>query len=137
MLAASNYGNYGLWSPPMLSEHGDKIDHLISVVHVFMLVLFVGWGLFFAYTLFRFRKREGHRAVYEPVKGKISKYAEVAVGLFEVFLLVGLSMPVWADYKTKPPALTNRVEVRGGRNSFNGTFIIRGRTAYSAEPMRS
>lgn len=126
MLAASNYGNYGLWSPPMLSEHGDKIDHLISVVHVFMLVLFVGWGIFFAYTLFRFRKREGHRAVYEPVKGKISKYAEVAIGLFEVFLLVGLSMPVWADYKTKAPAPTNRLEVRVVAEQFQWDFHYAG-----------
>jgi cytochrome c oxidase subunit II len=122
MLAATNYGNYGLWTPPMISEHGAKIDNLVDIVHWFMLILFVGWGIFFAYTLFKFRQREGHRAVYEPVKGKISKYSEIAVGLFEVFLLVGLSMPVWADYKTRAPAPTSRVEVRVIAEQFQWDF---------------
>lgn len=120
MLAA--FGNYRNWSPPLISEHGHKIDHLIDVVHMFMLVLFVGWGIFFAYSLTKFRRREGHRAMYEPVKGKISKYAEVGVGFFEVFLLVGLSMPVWADYKEKPPAPTDRTEIRVIAEQFQWDF---------------
>src|SRR5262249_8813238 len=55
MLAATLFGNYRLWSPPQLSEHGQRIDNLIDVVHWFMLILFVGWGIFFIYALTKFR----------------------------------------------------------------------------------
>src|SRR5262249_13618584 len=95
--------HYGMWYPPSFSTHGSQIDRLIDILHFFMIALFVGWGIFFAYCLFKFRRRDGQRAQYHPVKGSISKVLEVGVLLFEVFLLVGLSMPVWADYKNKPP----------------------------------
>ena len=35
---------YGYWLPPDVSTHGAQIDSLMSVVHWFMLLLFVGWG---------------------------------------------------------------------------------------------
>lgn len=109
MLAALTYGK---WTPPMLSEHGAGIDKLIDFLHVFMLLLFVVWFVFFVYCLTRFRQRPGHKAMYDEVKAKISKYAEVGVVIFEAFLLVGLSMPVWADYKNEPPAEGDRAEIR-------------------------
>ena len=43
--------------PPDASAHGLELDKLTSLVHWFMLVLFVGWGLFFVYCLFRFRRK--------------------------------------------------------------------------------
>lgn len=103
MLLASDT-RYGNWLPPQLSTHGDKIDHLIFVLHVFMAVLFFGWGVYFTYCLVKFRARTGHAATYEPVKGGASKLIEVAVIVFELIVLFALSMPVWADYKNKPPA---------------------------------
>ena len=42
--------------PALASTHGGQIDAMIGWVHVFMLILFVGWGGFFAYTLVRFRR---------------------------------------------------------------------------------
>jgi cytochrome c oxidase subunit 2 len=42
--------------PVLASAHGGQIDNLIGWTHVFMLILFVGWGGFFAYTLVRFRR---------------------------------------------------------------------------------
>src|SRR4051794_7980506 len=88
--------------PPDFSTHGQQVDDLIFYVHIVMAVLFVGWGIFFVYCLFRFRQRSGHQAQYEPIKGKIAKIAEVAVILVEAVLLVGLSMPAWASYKNVP-----------------------------------
>ena len=41
--------------PALASAHGGQIDSLIGWIHVFMLVLFVGWGGFIAYCLVRFR----------------------------------------------------------------------------------
>ncbi len=126
-MLAANFGNYGRWLPPQISEHGGQIDNLIDVLHYFMAVLFIGWGIFFVYTLLKFRHREGHRATYEPVKGKASKYAEIGVGAFEVFLLVGLSMPVWAAYKNQPPEKSGKpgedpVEIRVIGEQFQWDF---------------
>ena len=42
--------------PPLAAAHGGQIDSLIGWIHIFMLVLFVGWGGFFAYCLVRFRR---------------------------------------------------------------------------------
>ena len=53
---------YGWWLPVDVSVHGARIDQLISVVHWFMLLLFVGWGAFFVYCLIKFRARDGHQA---------------------------------------------------------------------------
>ena len=32
--------------PPDISEHGHSIDQLINILHWFMVLLFVGWGIF-------------------------------------------------------------------------------------------
>ncbi len=103
---------YGWGLPPNLSVHGPAIDHLIIVIHWFMAALFVGWGAFFIYCLIRFRKRPGHSAVYESTHSKLPKLLEVGVALFEVFLLVGLSYPIWSKYKNQPPAEDQAVSVR-------------------------
>jgi cytochrome c oxidase subunit 2 len=85
------------------SAHGHDIDHLIVVIHWLMAVLFVGWGTFFVYTLIRFRKKANPTADYVGVKSHASSYLEVAVALFEGFLLVGLSIPMWANVWTNYP----------------------------------
>ena len=43
------------WLPQLASQHGAALDHTLGLVHWLMLVLFVGWGAFFAYVLWRFR----------------------------------------------------------------------------------
>ena len=42
--------------PPQASTHAAEIDHMTVLVHWLMVVLFVGWGAFFVFVLFRFRK---------------------------------------------------------------------------------
>ena len=42
--------------PPLAATHGGQIDSLIGWIHIFMLILFVGWGAFFTYVLIRFRQ---------------------------------------------------------------------------------
>lgn len=103
-------GEYGphapFWLPTLptdVSVDGYKIDRIIDYLHYFMLLLFVGWGIFFVYCLVKFRQRPGHKADPRPVKAKASKWAEIGVAVFEVFLLVGLSIPAWADVKSKFP----------------------------------
>jgi len=43
--------------PEVASSHAHEIDFMIIIVHLLMIVLFIGWGSFFIFTLIRFRKR--------------------------------------------------------------------------------
>jgi len=101
-VAAAAY-QYGWWLPPDVSVHGPRIDSIITWMHVFMAVLFVGWSAFLVYTLIRFRARPGHVADYHGMRSQGSTYVEAGVAVVEVFFLVGLSIPVWADIKASPP----------------------------------
>ncbi len=96
-------GDYGWHLPPDVSEHGHGVDLLINTLHLFMIALFVAWGIFMLHCLVKFRQRPGHKANADPIKAKASKYAEVGVAVFEAFLLIGLSMPVWASVKNEIP----------------------------------
>lgn len=104
---------YGYHMPPDLNVSGHPIDVLILCLHVFMILLFVGWGIFLLITLIKFRQRENHKASYQSATTKLPKFLELGVVLFEAFLLVGLSFPIWNRYKNDPPpkdqALTIRV----------------------------
>ncbi|TAK51521.1 MAG: hypothetical protein EPO24_15780 [Bacteroidetes bacterium] len=81
--------------PPIASEHGAEVDSLIVIIHYLMFALFIGWGLFYLYTLVRFRKSRNPVANYVGVKSHVSSYLEVAVAIFEVILLVAFSIPMW------------------------------------------
>ena len=48
--------------PQLASTHGGQIDNLLGWIHVFMLILFVGWGSFIAYALVRFRRSRHPKA---------------------------------------------------------------------------
>jgi cytochrome c oxidase subunit 2 len=90
--------------PPEASAHAYEIDHMISLVHWLMAVMFVGWGIFFVFVLVRFRRGANPRASYAGAKGKISKGTEVAVALIEIILLIGYAIPAWAKrVKDLPP----------------------------------
>ena len=82
--------------PPQASAHAGEIDHMIVIVHWLMLVLFVGWGAFFLFVLFRFRKGANPKANYAGAKGKVAKGLEVGVAIVEVILLVFYAIPSWA-----------------------------------------
>lgn len=82
--------------PPDGSQHGPAIDNLIVLVHWLMVILFVGWGFFYVYTLIRFRKKNNPKASYTGVKNHFSSYLEVGVLVVEVILLVGFSIPLWS-----------------------------------------
>jgi len=82
--------------PALASAQGGQIDGLIGWTHVFMLILFVGWGGFFAYTLVRFRRSRHPVANYAAVNSHASSYLEIGVAVVEGILLFGFSIPLWA-----------------------------------------
>ena len=90
--------------PPLASAHGGQIDSLIGWMHVFMLILFVGWGSFLAYCLIRFRRSRNPAASYVGVKTHTSSYLEAGVALIEAVLLVAFSIPLWAARVDQLPA---------------------------------
>ena len=65
--------------PAAASSHAGDIDQMIVLIHWLMAVLFVGWGAFFVFVLFRFRRRANPKADYAGAKGKLSKGIEVAI----------------------------------------------------------
>lgn len=118
-------GVYGPHLPENITppgSYGQRVDSLIHILHYFMLLLFIGWGAYFVYCLVRFRQRPGHRAAYQPVKATFTKYAELGVIGFEAFLLLGLSIPIWADVKNDLPVDKNPVRVRVVAEQFAWNF---------------
>ena len=90
--------------PPLASTHGGQIDGLIGWIHIFMLILFVGWGGFIAYALVRFRKSRNPVADYAGVKSHRSTYLEIGVAVVEAVLLFGFAIPFWAArIDARPP----------------------------------
>jgi cytochrome c oxidase subunit 2 len=104
--------NYLGLMPVQASSHAASIDNMTNIVHWLMLVLFVGWGAFFIYVLFRFRQSANPAASYAGAKGKISKGLEIGVVVVEAILLIGYAIPSWAarlDYPSQDEALVVRV----------------------------
>jgi cytochrome c oxidase subunit 2 len=98
--------------PVQASTHAAELDHMTVLVHWMMLLLFVGWGAFFVFVLFRFRKGANPQASYAGAKGKISKGLEIGIAIVEVILLVFYAIPAWATRVRDFPADTEAVIVR-------------------------
>jgi cytochrome c oxidase subunit II len=107
--------------PALAAANGSQIDNLIGWIHVFMLILFVGWGAFLTFCLIRFRRSRNPVANYAGVKSHASSYLEVAVAVVEAVLLVGFSIPLWAARVDHPPAESEAliVEVTGEQFAWN------------------
>jgi cytochrome c oxidase subunit II len=129
--------------PPLAAAHGAAIDNLIGWIHIFMLILFVGWGGFFLYALVRFRKSRNPVADYRGVTSHRSTYFEVAVAVIEAVLLIGFAIPLWASrVEALPPeneALV--VQVTGEQFAWNvhypGADRVFGRTDISLLDLQS
>ncbi|MEK8023901.1 MAG: cytochrome c oxidase subunit II [Candidatus Hydrogenedentota bacterium] len=79
------------------STHGAELDIVMMMVHLLMFALFIGWGTFFGYTIWRFRKGRQPRAIYEGAQSHASTYLEAVLAGIEVVLLFGFSIPIWAS----------------------------------------
>lgn len=98
--------------PPGASTHAAEIDQMTAVVHWLMLALFVGWGVFFVFVLFRFRQGANPKASYTGAKGKFAKSTEIAVAIFEAILLLVYAVPAWATRVAAFPSESEAVVVR-------------------------
>jgi cytochrome c oxidase subunit II len=118
---AENIMTDWLGLPALASAHGGQIDGLNGLVHLFMLILFVGWGGFFLYTLVRFRKSRHPVANYTGVTSPASKYSEIAVAVVEAILLFGFAIPIWAARVDRMPPESEAlvVQVTGEQFAWN------------------
>jgi len=89
--------------PPLATTQGGQIDSLIGWTHLFMLILFLGWGAFIAYALIRFRRSRHPVATYKGVTSHTASYLEVGVLLVEMILLFAFSIPLWAARVDRRP----------------------------------
>ena len=75
--------------PINMSVQGAAIDEINAIVHWLMLVLFVGWGLFFIVSLVKFRASKNAKADYTGVKSHLSSLLEAVVAVIEIVILFG------------------------------------------------
>lgn len=110
-----------LGMPALASAHGGQIDSLIGWIHIFMFVLFVGWGAFFLYVLVRFRQSRSPVADYNGVTSHRSVYLEAGVAVVEAVLLIGFAIPLWAARVdgTPPESEALVVQVTGEQFAWN------------------
>ena len=104
---------YGV--PKSISTHGADIDRLIDILHWFMAVLFVSWGIYLIYVMIKFRDRPGHVADTKDRHFSLPKFVEIGVVVVEVVLLVFFSGPIWARVKTDLPSGKCHGHSRDGR----------------------
>ena len=107
--------------PALASSHGGQIDSLIGWIHVFMFILFIGWGAFFAFCLIRFRRSRNPVADYAGVRSHRSTYLEIGVAVVEGVLLFGFAIPLWAARVDRMPPANEAllVQVTGEQFAWN------------------
>ena len=98
--------------PINAAAHGFEIDSIILYVHILMVVLFLGWGAFFIYTLVRYNRRANPKADYHGVQSHLSSKLEILVVIIEAVLLIGFSIPFWAKHINAFPNRTDAMEIR-------------------------
>jgi len=108
--------------PPDVSTHGPGLDYMTSLVHLLMLVLFVGWGAFFIFVLIRFRGKTHPVASYEGVKSHFSSYAEGGVVIAEIALLGFFAIPTWSFLKTDFPPADKAITIHAVGEQFAWNF---------------
>jgi cytochrome c oxidase subunit 2 len=84
---------------PNASEHGYPIDTMLEMLHWFMLVLFLGWGSFYAYLLWRFRASKHPKALYAGAASHLPSKLEGGIFVFEIVILLSFATPLWS-YRT-------------------------------------
>ena len=110
------------WSTPIASNW-QYIDNTVNLSFWITGFVFAAVVLFLAYCVFRFRHREGSRAMYEPENQKLELWLTVgtAVG---VAALLAPGLYVWGQF-VRPPAGTTEIEVVG--QQWQWTFRLPGK----------
>lgn len=115
-----------LFLPELASEHGEMVDHMLNLIHWFMLILFIGWSIFLIYVFTKFRAKKNAKADYLGVRGHGSTHIEIGVIIVEGILLVGFALPLWATQSAEYPLVGDAVKIRAVGEKFKWTFQYAG-----------
>ncbi len=97
---------------PLASVEGKNIDVLMYLIHGLMLILFIGWAIYFIVVLIKFRKSVHPKVSNSPTASKVSSAVEWAVVILEFTLLFAFSIPFWSIHVASEPTGTNVLEVK-------------------------
>jgi len=108
--------------PTAASSYAGDIDWLMGLLHAVMIFIFVAWGLFFIYCLFRYRARDGERAVYHQSGESASFVPDGLILAFEVWLILAFGIPLWASIKQETPPVDDAMTVNLVAQQFAWNF---------------
>ena len=112
--------------PAAYSAQAPAIDSVISWIHILMMILYVGWGAFFIYTLIRFRRKRNPNANPKGITSHFSTYSEAGVAIFEIIILIALSFPVWASRVEEIPDRADAEVIRVVAQQFKWNILYPG-----------
>ncbi|HSJ04531.1 MAG: hypothetical protein ACAI34_10095 [Verrucomicrobium sp.] len=112
--------------PALASEHGEMVDHMLELVHWFMLLLFIGWSAFLVVVFTKFRQKAHPKADHHGVRGHASTHIEIGVVIVEAILLLGFAFPMWAQQSDKYPSGNNVLKMRAVGEKFLWSFQYSG-----------
>ena len=98
--------------PVGISSVSGRIDEIIVIVHYLMLVLFVGWGIFFIVSLVKFSESKNKKANYKGVESHYSSVLEGAIAVIEIVILFGFAFPIWAERVNDVPDSRDAESIR-------------------------
>lgn len=114
---------------PNAAQHGYAIDSMLEMLHWFMLLLFVGWGSFYAYTLWRFRAKKNPKADYAGATSHLPTKLEGGILVLEVVLLLAFAAPIWANRVNQFPTGHDVTHLRVVGQQFQWNFQYTGTDA--------
>ena len=104
--------------PPDGALHGIQIDSMMVIIHIIMVVVFVGWLIYFVVALIRGASRKS--PVQPGAKGaRWAVASEVLIAAAEILVLVGLSIPFWATRVSAFPDERGTTVVRVVAEQYN------------------
>jgi len=115
-----------LFLPPLVSQHGQRVDLVIVYLHYLMVALFFGWLAYFGFVLWRFSAKRAPKASYAGVRSHASTYLEVLVAGLETAILVGLAIPFWAKAADQFPKESEATVIRIAAQQFQWNVLYPG-----------
>ena len=88
------------WTTP-LASNWQQMDDTLTITLVVTGLFFVVINLFLAYTLLRYRHRDGRRAAYEPENRKLERWL-IGITTVGIVALLAPGLVVYANYVRAP-----------------------------------
>lgn len=98
--------------PELASAHGATVDRLMLIIFTFLTLIFVGWFVFFVYTLIRFRSAKSPEASPEGLRGRWVYGLAGAILVIEMFIHFGLGGGLSAAQLNQISPTAETVQVR-------------------------